>query len=134
MKERYSSHLMTKELQLGICVAAHCELGGHRGYTTTSAIIKEKFDLPTLQADVKTFVQRCLVCMLSASGDKVPRPLGHQLHAERVGELLHFEYLYIRESNKQEEYVLILKDDFSGYVYLRSCTHENAEFTAKTLL
>lgn len=31
-------------------------------------------------------------------GRKVPRPLEQRIYAERVGELLHFDYLYIGES------------------------------------
>ncbi len=30
------------ELQLSICVAAHCGLGGHRGLIATTNIVKEK--------------------------------------------------------------------------------------------
>ena len=123
-----------EELHLRICVAAHCGLGGHRGYTTTCTIIKDEIYSLTIDADVKAFVQSYLVCLLSASGDKVPRPLGHQLHAERVSELLHFDFLYIGESSTQDEYILILKDDFSGYVYLRPCKHANAETAANVLL
>jgi len=123
-----------EELQLRICVAAHCGMGGHRGYTATSAIVKEHVHWPTLDADVKSFVQSCLICLLSSSGNKVPRPLGHQVHAEKVNELLHFDFLYIGESSIGHEYILILKDDFSGYVTLRSCKSANAETTAQVLL
>ena len=123
-----------EEMHLRICVAAHCGLGGHRGYIATRDIIKEKLHWPTLDADVKSFVQSCLVCLLSASGDKVPRPLGHQIHAERVSELLHFDFLYIGESTIGHEYILILKDDFSGYVFLRSCESANAQTTADVLM
>ena len=122
-----------EELLLRICVSAHCGLGGHRGYTATCTTIKQKLHWPTIEADVKTFVQSCLVCLLSASGDKVPRPLGHQVHAERINEILHFDYLYIGESAIGHEYILILKDDFSGYVFLRSCASACAEATADVL-
>lgn len=49
----------------------------------------------------------------------MPRPLGQQELAERVGLLLHFDFLYIGESAFGHEYTLILKDYFSGYAFYR---------------
>ena len=122
-----------EELQLRICVAAHCGLGGHRGLTSTMQIIKSKVSWSTMEADVRAFVQSCLVCVLSAGGMKVPRPLGQQVHAQRVSELLHFDFLYIGESRTDHTYILILKDDFSGYVFLRACKSADAETAASVL-
>ena len=123
-----------EELQLRIMVAAHCGLGGHRGYLTTCNVIKSKMIWTTVDEDVKTFVQGCLVCLLSESGIKVPRPLGQQMHASKVNELLHFDYLYVGESTDKKEYILILKDDFSGYVCLQACQNADAETTAEVLM
>lgn len=50
-----------------------------------------------MEDDIKAFVNGCLVCLLPASGDKVRQPLGSQMHAEKVCELLHFDYLYVGE-------------------------------------
>jgi len=123
-----------EELQLRIAVSAHCGLAGHRGYTTTCEIIKEKMYWEDMEDDIKAFVKGCLVCLLSSSGEKIRRPLGSQVHAEKVSELLHFDYLYIGESSNQKEYVLILKDDFSVYCFLRSCKSADAETTAEVLM
>ncbi len=90
---------------------------GHRGLTATTNIVKEKLQWSTMDADIKAFVQSCLVCTLSSSGSKVPRPFGQQIHAQRVSELLHFDFLYVGESRTGHEYILILKNDFSGYVF-----------------
>ena len=70
-----------EELQLRIAVSAHCGLGGHRGYTTTCKLIKDKMYWKNMEEDIKAFVQGCFVCLVSSSGDKVRRPLGTQLHA-----------------------------------------------------
>ncbi len=87
-----------------------------------------------MDKDIKAFVQSFLVCLLSASGKKVRRPLGSHIHAERFSELLHFDYLYICESSNQRRYILILKDDFSGYFFLRVCEKTDAETTAELLV
>lgn len=123
-----------EELHFRICVAAHCGLGGHRNYTAACTVAKDKLHWLSTDADVKAFAQSCIACILSASGDKGPRPLGHQLHAERVGELLHFDYLYVGKSSTQDQFIILLKNDFSGYVFLRSFKSANAKNTASTLL
>ncbi len=118
------------ELQLRICVAAHCGLGGHRGLTANTNIVREKLHWSTMDADTRAFVQSCLVCTLSSSGSEVSRHLGQQIHSQRVPELLLFDFLYVGESRTGHEYILILNGDFSGYVCLRPCKEADAETTA----
>ena len=74
--------------------------------------------------DVKAFCKTCLHCVVN--GDLVvPRPLGEQLHAVRPNEVLHYDYLKIGKPSDASvhnyEYVLVLKDDFSGFVELIPC-------------
>lgn len=94
----------------------------------------DKLHWPTLDNDVEAFVRRCLVCHLSASCDKVSPPLGLPLQAVRIRKRFHFNYLYIVESSIQDEYIIILTDDFSGYVFHRFFKSANAKDTASTLL
>lgn len=100
----------------------------------TLSTIKAVFEWDTMDADVNAFVQSCLVCVLSANGTRVPRPLRHQRHAERVSELIHFDFLSVGESQMGSQYILIIKDDFSGCVFLRSCAKADAESAAEILL
>lgn len=113
-------------LQLRICVSAHCGCGAHLGIGPTTDIIKDKLVWSTMHSDIKSLVQSCIVCVLCSIGSKVLRPLGQQLHSKEVSELLHFDFLYTGESSTGEEYILILKDDFYGYVYLRACKNSDA--------
>lgn len=78
------------ELQVRLCMEAHCGLGGNRGSTATKPIIREKVRWATIEAHVNSFCQDCFACIISASCLKVRRPLGHQQHVEKVGELLTF--------------------------------------------
>ncbi len=59
MKKNEKIYIPAKdeELLLRICVAAHCGLGGHRGLTATTNIMKEKLHWSTIDADIKAFVQ-----------------------------------------------------------------------------
>jgi hypothetical protein len=45
--------------------------------------------------DVKVFGKNCLHHVATFPGNKVPRPLGTQIHATKPNEILHFFFLYI---------------------------------------
>ena len=80
------------------------------------------------------FVQSCFVCIISPTRSKIPHPLNQQIHPERVSELLHFDFLFIRECVSGHVYIGILKADFSGYVTLRACNHADTATTAEVLI
>jgi hypothetical protein len=100
------------ELQLRLCLEAHCRSAAHRAYEATLGAIKEYVAWTMMAKDVKVFVQNCLHCVATIPGDKVPRPLGTQLHATKPSEILHFDFLYIGLSRDGKyQYLLLLKDD-----------------------
>jgi hypothetical protein len=69
------------------------------------------------------------------SRDKVPRLLGTQLHATKPNETLHFDFLYIGLSRDGKyQYLLLLKDDLSGYLWLVPCRTANAAATVIALM
>jgi hypothetical protein len=71
----------------------------------------------TMAKDVKVFVQNCMHCVATIPGDKVPRPLGTQLHATKPNKILCFEFLYIGLSRDGKyQSLLLLKNDLSGYL------------------
>jgi Integrase core domain/Integrase zinc binding domain len=108
---------------------------GHRAYEVTLGAIKEYVTWTTMAKDVKVFVQNCLHCVATIHGDKVPRPLGTQLHAITPNEILHFDFLYIGLSRDGKyQYLLLLKDDLSGYLWLVPCRMADAAATVDALI
>jgi hypothetical protein len=83
------------DLQLRLCVEAHCHSAGHRAYEATHGAIKEYVAWTAMVKDVKVFLQNCLHCVATIPGNKVPRPMGTQLHATKLNEILNFDFLYI---------------------------------------
>jgi hypothetical protein len=123
------------ELQLRLCVEAHGRSAGQGAYEATLGAIKEYVAWTTMAMDVKVFVQNCLHCVATIPGDKVPRPLGTQLHATKPNEILHFDFLYIgfiRDGKYQ--YLLLLKYDLSGYLWLVPCRTADAAATVDALM
>jgi hypothetical protein len=85
--------------------------------------------------DVKVFVQRCLHCVANIPGDKVPRPLRTQVHATKPNEILHFDFFYIGLARDGKyQYLLLLKDDCSGYPWLVPYRTADAPATVNTLM
>jgi Integrase zinc binding domain len=104
------------ELQLRLCVEAHCRSAGHKAHEAAIGAIKEYVVWTTMAKDVKVFVQNCLHNVATIPGDKVPRPLGTQLHAIKPNDILHFDFIHIELSRDGKyQYVLLLKDGLSGW-------------------
>jgi Integrase core domain/Integrase zinc binding domain len=123
------------ELQLRLCVEAHCRSAENRAYEATLGAIKQYVAWTTMHKDVKVFVQNCLHCVATVPGDKVPRPLGTQPHATKPIEILHFDFLYIGLSRGGKyQYLLLLKDDLSGYLWLVPCRTADAAATVDALI
>jgi Integrase zinc binding domain len=80
------------ELQIRLCVEAFCRSAGHRANEAMLGAIKEHAAWKTMARDVKVFVKNCLHCVATVPGDKVPRPLGTQLHSIKSNEILHFSF------------------------------------------
>jgi hypothetical protein len=66
---------------------------------------------------------------------QVPRLLGTQLHATKPNEILHFDFLYIGLSRTGKyQYLLRLKDDLVGYLWLVPCRTADAAATVDALM
>jgi hypothetical protein len=89
----------------------------------------------TMAKDVKVFVQNCLHCVATIPGGKVQRPLGTQLHATKPKEILHFDFLYIGFSRDGKyQYLQLLKDDLSGYLWIVPCRTADVAGTVYALM
>jgi transposase InsO family protein len=108
-----------RKLIARLLVIAHAGASGHRGRKATLTPLRERFVWQGMRGDVTTFLQRCLQCCRCADGGPVPRTLGKQLRAHERCEILHFDFLSMgTDAHSGEQYVLVLKDDYSCHVEL----------------
>lgn len=117
------------KLKTSILIMSHCGKAGHRSQQITQSRVQEYFTWPGLTNDIKTFCSRCLHCVANKGSIRVPRPMSHTLHADKPNEIIHFDYLFIGEGENDFKYILIIKDDFSNYVWLiptKKCDGESA--------
>jgi Integrase zinc binding domain/Integrase core domain len=119
------------DLQLRICIVAHT--GGHRGIRATTDSIKALFFWPKLVRDVRTFCNTCLHCRSTIGGNRTPRPFGQALHASLPNEIIHFDFLYMGPSQAGFKYLLLIKDDLSGYIWLIPCVAADTAATVDAL-
>jgi hypothetical protein len=78
--------------------------------------IEALFYWDCLEEDVKQFCRIRLHCIGSLDS-KVPRPLGEALHASRRNQVIHYDFLFVKNTRKFS-YFLVLKDGLSHFVEL----------------
>ena len=120
-------------MQLRVCVVGHCGKAGHRGFDSTYEAIKSCFYWPSLRADVRHFCKSCLHCLATSGSQRIERPRGHAIHATKVNEVIHFDFLYMGASDTKDQYVMIIKDDLSNYTWLQASREADA-FSASIAL
>jgi hypothetical protein len=118
----------TEELAIRIMVIAHCGTGGHRGYKSTAETIKARFLWKNMMDDIARFTENCFHCMIGHPA-RVPRPLGSAIHGQKPNEVLHFDYCQVYNF-----FILIIRDDLSGFVHLRFTNSADAYTVALSLL
>lgn len=122
------------DLQLRLCIVAHTSSAGHRGIQDTKKALHSSFFWSTMQDDIKQFIKYCIHCLLTTRGNQEPRPYGPSFYGTESNDVLQFDYLELLPNNKGEKYILVLRDDFSSYVWLFPFAEATAEKSAETIL
>lgn len=76
--------------------------------------------------------------MHSLFGNKFWKPcaktIGYRYTRIKTNEVIYFDFCFIGKSSSGPSYVLIIKDDFSSYVWLYPCESVDAETGADALI
>ncbi|CEP03568.1 hypothetical protein PBRA_009453 [Plasmodiophora brassicae] len=117
-------HVGCRSLRLRILIIGHSGSAGHRASEVAKQTIMSRFCWPDIDKDVEQMCQQCIHCITTRGGRKVPRPLGEALHGQRPFQVMAMDYLYVepvRGTDHPYKYILVMKDDYSGYVRLVPC-------------
>lgn len=79
-------------------------------------------------------MESCFQYGATEQGTIGPRPLGHTLHESKPNEVIHIDYCFLKKGEGGKLYVLIVKDDLSGYFWLRATSKTDTATTAAILL
>jgi hypothetical protein len=103
---------------------------GHPGIQTFVAAFLDVFYAVGVQEAITLINSECLICI----GEHLPRllryPMGQQLFATAKNEIIHMDYLYMQAEN----YILVMRDDFTGKTHLVQCQYADAISTVDALL
>jgi hypothetical protein len=110
-------------MQVRLCVIAHCGRGGHRDHQVTLSTIKDHYCWKGMSKVIKVFEGSCFHWIASSPGETTPRPMREALHASKPNEVI---YQYMDPSVDDVKYVLIVKNDYSNYVWLKQCKNADA--------
>ena len=96
-----------------------------------------------MEKDIAKCICQCLHCTDSKAGNAMPRPLGDLVHGTEVGDVLHFDYLSLEESDAIDmgglvggsyKDVLVLMNDVSRFVWLEEAVSCSMEVAARSVL
>lgn len=122
------------DLQLRLTVIAHTGAAGHRGLQATLDAVRNEFFWTTISADVHLFVSSCILCLSTTGGGNIPRPFCSALHGTKPNDLIQFDYLEMSPRRSGEKYVLMVRDDHSGYCWLYRASSTDARTAAEYLV
>lgn len=122
------------QLQTRLLITAHFGLRGHRGISATLRHLQFFCYWRRQSQSVTRFCTQCLHCLQSRGGRVIPRPFGRQMHADAPNKILHMDYLQLEKAHDGNQYVLVIKDDFSHLVHLVVTTSPDAATVAKALV
>ncbi len=129
-------------LRTRLLVTAHQAVAGHRGVNATAHILLRYVVWTGLRSDVRKTCASCLHCLPTRGGHRVPRPWLSAVHASSCNELLHFDFMELERlytaraagaGEPKQAFILVLKDDFSGFVELVPADAETADVVVQAL-
>lgn len=122
------------DLQLRLVIIAHTGAAGHRGCASTKKTLSSHFYWSSLSEDVAIFVRTCIHCLSTTGGETVPRPFGPSRHGTTPNALLQFDYIEMCSTPTGEKYILMLRDDHSGYSWLYPAENTSADTAANAII
>ncbi|KAE9026859.1 hypothetical protein PR001_g12099, partial [Phytophthora rubi] len=122
------------DLLLRLMIVAHCGAQGHRGVNAMVQQLERFFDIPNVHIKSRAFCADCLLCRHVKGGNIVPRPYGELFRSKERNEGLHMDFLYIGNYDNTNDYILVLKDDYSHFCELVACKQADAATAAHAIL
>jgi transposase InsO family protein len=108
--------------------------GRHKGAKSTWWLLKDIFEWPNMAKQIREVVKSCIHCGISKSAYMKKVPKGHLLRATRPRQRIGLDFYHpVTEQGKEKRVVLTIKDDFSGFIWLRVVSTETVGEVTKAL-
>ena len=132
-----------RELQGRFIVCVNMQDAGQRGVGLTTHRHGAYCVWDNTEKNIAKFVRQCLHCVDPKGRSVMPRPLGDLVHGTEVGDVLHFDYLSLGESDAIDTgglvdrgytHVLVLMDDVNQFVWLEEAVSYSMEVAVLSAL
>jgi hypothetical protein len=132
-KEKHRPAILPKSRHVKVIQAIHET--HHYDVDQTIALVRMDCNFKKLRETVKEVVRRCYDCKLSTKMQESQTELLNTIKKEKVPfDTYHVDLLGpLRSKKKLQEYVLMVVDDFSNFVWLYSLTWKDASDVIKHL-
>lgn len=121
-----------KVLTLKILISARTGHGGHIIWRVILDTVLAHSILIDLRAGFEEIVRSFLQFLCTETSKIVTRPLGHSLHAVEPNKLMYLDLCYMYDGEEGLKYVLVFKENHSGYVWLSETKDATAQGVAET--
>ena len=126
------------DLQIRFCIIAHTGAAGHTNMQVGLKYLKDNVTWINIDKDFTKFYKSCLQCAVHNPDLEMKRPWGESIIATKPNEVIEFDFLFMEKAHRDAlhkyEYVLVLKDKFSKFVWLHPCIVANADAVVDALL
>ena len=133
--------LLAKDDEVTAQIIALCHQGDlrHRSAEDTVAEFRAHYRLHELTRTaeakfIKHACAKCLGCIKTRTGQKIPRPTWYLVYATTPFEYIHMDFMSMPDTNDGCTQLLVVVDDFSLTVLLQPTNSANAATVAKALI
>ena len=124
--------LQDEQLRINIIAAAHQGKHGHCKEKQTCKLMNEVFAWHGMRDQVNEWVKRCLQCIKLAGGHRIPRPMGHQLLAQKPMEVVAIDFLSIKSNRRGGfKHILVIVDQLTRICVLVPTKDQTAATAAR---
>lgn len=90
----------------------------HRGATLAWQALRKQLNGLINALTFVLLLSCCLLFVLSKSGNRVPSSLSATVHASKLNEITHLDYVFLGQSDRSRKYALTIEGGLGHYVLL----------------
>ena len=129
----------SEDLKIRLCVIAHSGgNNGQLGYQAATRKLAEFCWWSGCDKDMLQLCNKCLHCLPTRGGVRIPRPLGEAVHGTQRNEVLHMDWIYVMPAPQKGfhdfQWNLILREDLTGMIKITPAHMSNTAITVDALM
>ncbi len=112
-----------EQLKTQLVVVAHYGLGGHNGLDGTKEKLKAFCTWTNMEEDIRRVIDDCILCRMAKGDMPTRKHLGEHVKPTGPNQIVSTDYFWMGESKRGYKYLIVIRDCFSRFTYLRKSRH-----------